>query len=190
MRNGTELEKGNGLFVLTRAVGVSDEFFTRGKEFVPERYEGAPPLRRGEGFATDVAVRFLCIASLSQLYLFVRLLYSPVNQGRSNKHLPFERVVPSNLGCVDHCFIPPPIVVLASSSSLPLHPQVYRTCVDGNAARVTYGFCILFGRNLLHPLSLPAFLRWANAFRRLERCHVGGGAFSVILSCYFVWFMD
>lgn len=38
MKNGFVVEEGNGVIVLTRAAGVSEEFFTRGKEFVPERY--------------------------------------------------------------------------------------------------------------------------------------------------------
>eukprot|EP00752_Nemacystus_decipiens_P014607 g13007.t1 len=38
MKNGFVVEEGTGVIVLTRAAGVSKEFFTRGKEFVPERW--------------------------------------------------------------------------------------------------------------------------------------------------------
>ncbi|CAM9660900.1 unnamed protein product [Pylaiella littoralis] len=38
LKTGIVLEKGTGAFVLMRAVGVSDKFFTRAKEFVPERW--------------------------------------------------------------------------------------------------------------------------------------------------------
>ena len=37
MESGFVLEEGTGMFLLTRALGVSEEFFTRAKEFVPER---------------------------------------------------------------------------------------------------------------------------------------------------------
>ena len=37
LKSGVTLEEGDGLFVLTRAAGTSEEFFTRGTEFVPER---------------------------------------------------------------------------------------------------------------------------------------------------------
>ncbi len=52
LKSGAKLEEGDGLFVLTRAAGTSEEFFTRGKEFVPERYIrgtiyfGSQPWRR------------------------------------------------------------------------------------------------------------------------------------------------
>jgi len=76
LRNGFVMKKGTGLWVLTRACGVSDEFFTRGKEFVPERYrvwdDRLSCLRRGAGFAADIARSVLfCIASMLQLYLFL-----------------------------------------------------------------------------------------------------------------------
>lgn len=38
MKDGFVVKEGNGVIVLTRAAGVSEEFFTRGKEFVPERW--------------------------------------------------------------------------------------------------------------------------------------------------------
>ncbi|CAM9472380.1 unnamed protein product [Hapterophycus canaliculatus] len=38
LESGTVLQEGTGIVVLTRAAGVSDEFFTRGKEFLPERW--------------------------------------------------------------------------------------------------------------------------------------------------------
>lgn len=38
LNSGARLEEGDGVVVLTRAAGTSEEFFTRGKEFVPERY--------------------------------------------------------------------------------------------------------------------------------------------------------
>ena len=37
MVNGTSLEKDTGVIVLTRYAGLSNEFFTRAKEFIPER---------------------------------------------------------------------------------------------------------------------------------------------------------
>ena len=37
LKNGFVVEEGTVVRVLTRACGVSDEFFTRGKDFVPER---------------------------------------------------------------------------------------------------------------------------------------------------------
>lgn len=40
MKNGFVVEEGTGVIVLTRAAGVSEEFFTRAKEFVPERWVG------------------------------------------------------------------------------------------------------------------------------------------------------
>lgn len=44
LKDGLVVEAGTGFIVLTRAAGVSDEFFTRGKEFVPERQvSGAAP---------------------------------------------------------------------------------------------------------------------------------------------------
>eukprot|EP00752_Nemacystus_decipiens_P014601 g13003.t1 len=38
MESGFVAEEGTGMFVLTRALGVSEEFFTRAKDFVPERW--------------------------------------------------------------------------------------------------------------------------------------------------------
>eukprot|EP00904_Undaria_pinnatifida_P013623 jgi/Undpi1/9391/HiC_scaffold_27.g11848.m1 len=38
MVNGTSLEKDTGVIVLTRYAGLSNEFFTRAKEFIPERW--------------------------------------------------------------------------------------------------------------------------------------------------------
>lgn len=38
MKSGFVVEEGTGVVVLVRAAAVSEEFFTRGKEFVPERW--------------------------------------------------------------------------------------------------------------------------------------------------------
>lgn len=37
MKSGLVLKKGTGVIVLNRTLGVSDEFFTRATDFVPER---------------------------------------------------------------------------------------------------------------------------------------------------------
>lgn len=37
LKSGTVLEKDTGVIVLTRYAGLSDEFFTRATDFVPER---------------------------------------------------------------------------------------------------------------------------------------------------------
>lgn len=37
LESGTNLEKGTGVIVLTRYAGISEEFFTRAADFVPER---------------------------------------------------------------------------------------------------------------------------------------------------------
>ena len=37
MESGFVLEEGTDMFMLTRALGISEEFFTRVKDFVPER---------------------------------------------------------------------------------------------------------------------------------------------------------
>lgn len=44
MESGFIIEEGDGLLVLTRALGVSEEFFTRAKEFVPERLAKGTPV--------------------------------------------------------------------------------------------------------------------------------------------------
>lgn len=38
MKSGVVLEKGDAVLLLPRVMGISDECFTRGKEFVPERW--------------------------------------------------------------------------------------------------------------------------------------------------------
>lgn len=38
MKSGRVLKKGTAVLTLNRAAGISEDFFTRGDEFVPERY--------------------------------------------------------------------------------------------------------------------------------------------------------
>ena len=63
LKSGVTLEEGDGLFVLTRAAGTSEEFFTRGKEFVPERWDDRSTLAAGceEGSTAAAVARLIVV---------------------------------------------------------------------------------------------------------------------------------
>lgn len=76
LKTGIVLEKGTGAFVLMRAVGVSDKFFTRAKEFVPERCVGvgtaAPVGRSSRGSCNVFLVSIAAVYYVIPVCTFIR----------------------------------------------------------------------------------------------------------------------